>query len=119
MYLSTIRSIYSLLSSDRLTLLELVSELTTVVDWFHLGLYLGVPDNELLSIEQYRRGHVQQCRTDMLSWWLQHGAQPTWTRVVRALEGIEMEPLARKIATIYGLFMCFYLCNIFPYCLAY
>ena len=79
-----------------------------MVDWFHLGLYLGVPDNELLSIEQYRRGHVQQCRTDMLSWWLQRGAQPTWTRVVRALERIEMEPLARKIATKYGLFMCLY-----------
>ena len=73
-----------------------------MADWFHLGLYLGVPDNELLSIEQYRHGHVQQCRTDMLTWWLQRGAQPTWTRVVRALEGIKMEPLATKIATKYG-----------------
>ena len=91
-----------LLSPDRLTLLELVSELTIVVDWFHLGLYLGVPEHELLCIEQYQRGHVQQCRTDMLTWWLQRGVQPTWTRVVRALEGIKMEPLARKIATKYG-----------------
>ena len=93
----------SFLSSDRLTLVKLVSELTTVVDWFHLGLYLGVPEHELFSIQCEQMKNVQQCRTDMLNWWLQRGAQRTWTSVVRALEGIKMELLARKIATKYGM----------------
>ena len=58
---------------DPLTLLQLVSELESVVDWLHLGLYLHIPEHELFSIEQYQRGHVLQSRTDMLNWWLQHG----------------------------------------------
>ena len=70
-----------------------------MVDWFHLGLYLGVAEYQLLSIE---REQMKQCKTYMLNWWLQHGVQPKWTCVVRALEGIKMEPLARKIATKYG-----------------
>ena len=73
-----------------------------MVDWFHLGLYLGVPAHQLLSIECERMRNVEQCKTYMLIWWLEHEAQRTWTSVVRALEGMMMEPLARKIATKYG-----------------
>ena len=91
-------------SSDRPTLQELISQLDEVVDWFHLGLYLDIPTHELLIMEDFRRGHKKQCRTDMLGWWLQHGTQLTWTAMVRALKGIKMEPLARKIATKYGRF---------------
>ena len=90
------------LSTDRLTLLELMSELATVVGWFHLGLFLGIPYHELLIIDNDKQSQVQQCKTAMLIWWLQHGTQLTWTSVTRALEGIKMEPLARKIATKYG-----------------
>ena len=92
-------------SSDRPTLPELISQLDEVVDWFHLGLYLSIPQHELLIMEDFRRGHKKQCRTDMLSWWLQHGTQLTWTALVRAVDGIKMEPLARKIATKYGRFI--------------
>ena len=91
-------------SSDRPTLPELISQLDEVVDWFHLGLYLDIPSHELLSIEVERMKHVQRCRTDLLGWWLQHGTHLTWTSVVRAVERIKMEPLARKIATKYGRF---------------
>ena len=89
-------------SSDRPTLLELISQLEEVVDWFHLGLYLGVPEHELLSIDNAKRGDVKECRTGMLVWWLQSGTQRTWTSAVRALEAIKMELLVRKIATKYG-----------------
>ena len=92
-------------SSDRPTLPELISQLDEVVDWFHLGLYLDIPTHQLLSIEVERMKHVQRCRTDLLGWWLQHGKQLTWTAMVRALERIRMEPLARKIATKYGRFI--------------
>ena len=82
-----------------------MSQLEEVVDWFHLGLCLGIPQHELLIMEDYQRGHKKRCRTDMLSWWLQHGTQRRWTSIVRAVEGIKMEPLARKIATKYGRFI--------------
>ena len=56
-------------------------------------------------MEKSQRGDVKDCRTGMLSWWLQHGTQRRWTSIVRAVEGIKMEPLARKIATKYGRFI--------------
>ena len=70
-----------------------------------MGLYLDIPAHELLSIELQQMKHVQRCRTDLLGWWLQHGTQLMWTAVVRALEGIKVDPLARKIATKYGRFI--------------
>ena len=92
----------NIISSDQPSLLDLISQLEEVVEWFHLGLYLGVPEYELLSIDKSKRGDVKECRTGMLSWWLQCGTTRRWTSVVRAVEGIKMEPLARKIATKYG-----------------
>ena len=74
------------LTSDKPILLELISQLEAVMDWFHFGICLKVPFHELLDIEEFRRGKRKQCRTDMLMWWLQHGAQLTWTSVVRALQ---------------------------------
>ena len=91
-----------IMSSDQPSLLDLVSQLEEVVDWFHLGLCLGIPQHELLIIDKSQRGNVKDCRTGMLSWWLQCGTTRRWTSVVRAVEGIKMEPLARKIATKYG-----------------
>ena len=84
------------------SLLDLMSQLEEVVDWFHLGLCLGVPQHEMLIMEKSQRGDVKDCRTGMLTWWLQHGTQRSWTSIVRAVEGIKMEALARKIATKYG-----------------
>ena len=83
----------------------MMSQLEEVVNWFHLGLSLGVPEHELLSIDKSKRGDVKDCRTDMMMWWLQHGTQRRWTSVVRAVEGIKLESLARKIATKYGRFI--------------
>ena len=74
------------------------------MDWFHLGLCLEVPFHELLDIEEICRGKRKQCMRDMLIWWLQHGKQLTWTSVVRALQWIKMEPLAKIIATKYGVY---------------
>ena len=92
----------NIVSADQPTLLDLISHLDEVVDWFHLGLYLGVPEHELLSINKSQRGDVKECRTGMLSWWLQSGTQRKWTSIVRAVEDIKMERLAGEIATKYG-----------------
>ena len=92
----------NIVPADQPTLLDLISQLEEVVDWFHLGLYLGVPEHELLSIDKSKRGDVKECRTGMLSWWLQSGTQRNWTSIVRAVEDIKMERLAGEIATKYG-----------------
>ena len=80
----------------------LVSELSDVVDWFHLGLYLGVPHSVLLTVEADHRGQTKRCKTEMLDWWMNNGEQLTWSAVVRALVGIGMRGLAEKIAVKYS-----------------
>ena len=95
---------YSLpLSEEKPHLVELTNELHEVVDWLHLGLYLGIAPNELYSIEEENRGKVKRCRHAMLMWWLQHGRNLTWNFVVDALQGIRMESLARRVAARYGM----------------
>ena len=100
--------------TDLLTRLKLVEELDEVVDWFHLGIYLDIPHFELLTIEQDHRGQTKRCRSEMLQWWLANAEQPSWSAVVRALNGIGLSVLAKKIATKYGKYVIiipFRLCN--------
>ena len=89
-------------TSDKPDLRELTLQLEEVTDWLHLGICLEVPFQELLDIEEFRRGKRKQCKTDMLMSWLQYGTQLTWASMVRALQWIKMEPLAKTIATKYG-----------------
>ena len=92
--------------TDPLTLVQLVSELADVVEWFSLGLHLRIPEPELLKIEAGDRGtsqrRVERCKMAMLIWWLKNGELLMWSVVVKALEKIEMTGLAQKIAIKYG-----------------
>ena len=84
----------------KVTLPALVEELVEVVDWFHLGLYLEVPEHELKMI-RYDYPDVKQRKTQALSVWMKM-KEASWSQIVRALVGIRMKTLARHIATIYG-----------------
>ena len=83
------------------TLKSLVSELHEVVDWFHLGVHLDVPDSELMKIKRSYL-EVDDCKTQVLIFWMKQALQLTWSAVVRALVGIRMYSLAQKIAIKYG-----------------
>lgn len=79
---------------------QLVSELTEVVDWFHLGIYLEIPHSELLKISA-DYDTVNSCKTQALIKWIDL-KEPSWESVVRALVGIKMKDLADHIANKYG-----------------
>ena len=88
------------------TVLALVSELSAVADWFHLGFYLGVPLHELWKVEAdhggCHSGRTERCKIEMLDWWLKNDKQTTWPDIVWALKGIGMNGLAQKIAVKYS-----------------
>ena len=48
----------------------LVTALSTVYQWFPLGIQLGLRYSELKTIEENQRGQVERCRIDMLDKWL-------------------------------------------------
>ena len=48
----------------------LVTALSTVYQWFSLGIRLGLSHPALKTIEENQRGQVERCRIDMLDLWL-------------------------------------------------
>lgn len=81
---------------------ELVHELREVVDWYHLGLHLKVPDHRLQIIEKDYPHDTEKCKTRMLSWWKENSAKQKWSTVVQALVNTGSRSLANKIALKFG-----------------
>ncbi len=86
------------------TLKALVSELEEVIDWFNFGVHLEVRESDLMIIRHTHLNSrdVKASKTDLFTTWIRTSSQLTWSAVVRALVGIRMEPLAKKLAMKYG-----------------
>ena len=70
--------------ADTLTLKDLSNELEPVVDWYTLGIKLGVEYHKLKEIEQkYHDPQHRKC--EVLSRWLRKGHNCTWRRMVEVL----------------------------------
>ncbi len=87
-----------------ITLKALVTELEHVRDWFHLGVYLEVPEADLMAISYKHETsrNLKAIKSDLFTAWMKSCAQPTWSAVVKALVGVQMEPLAKKLGLRYG-----------------
>ena len=86
---------------------NLIIELETVTNWFVLGLHLGVTPSKLKLLKN-KKMSVEYKRTQMLVEWINNHYKPTWSTVVRALEGINELQLAGHIAVKYGQFIYSY-----------
>ena len=85
-----------------LNLKNLSSELATVIDWFLLGINLGLPEHELSKIRQnYAHQGIDQQRVEMLNLWLRCTPNATWEDVVRALEQMGENRVAENIREKY------------------
>ena len=84
------------------SLREAVDALFVVrAQWSSLGLQLGVPEGELDAVKVDNPGSVEQCMKAMLQWWLQKYPQKGWSDIVKALEAIDRNDMAQKIAVKY------------------
>ena len=92
-------------------LCDLSNNLSTVSQWYLLGIYLRL---QPATLDVYRNKQITttECRTQMLMEWQKH-VTPTWSAVVKALVGIGREHLASHLAVKYGMLdLCF---NFFEY----
>ena len=76
---------------------ELSNALDSVVNWYSLGVKLGLEDHELSTIEQNYRGDNERCKAKMLGRWLQIAEFPTWQAVADALCLVGEHKVAAKI----------------------
>ena len=89
-------------SSNTLKIDDLCNELSTVSDWFQLGLKLGVPDYKLDEIQQsYPSEGCSRWKLEALKLWLQLKPNATWMSIVRALQRMEEKELAKRIRKKY------------------
>ena len=63
---------------------QLLDELHEVIEWFELGIHLGVPPHELSKIER-EGGGIDACKRKMLSYWLKNSQDVSWEALKRAL----------------------------------
>ena len=80
-----------------------MNELSTVDEWYTLGLYLGLHPWVLAAVKEECET-TEECRTQMLLQW-QNCVTPTWSAVVKALVGIGQSRLASDLAVKYGMFL--------------
>ena len=81
---------------------NLYSELTTVTDWYRLGLYLDLKTHELGKIEQnYTNQGCDRRMLVMLALWLRSTPTATWKDVVSALQQMGENRVAENIRQKY------------------
>ena len=80
---------------------NLSTELETVSNWYILGFKLGLPKHDLDMIECDHQRNDRR-RVEMLDLWLQHTPNATWNDVIRALEQMGENRVAKNIRQICG-----------------
>ena len=97
----TSKLVYSFLcfpaKSTSLTLRKVQKELTEVVDWFPLGVQLGL---KVSTLEQFRMDYpndAQLCKIKVLDWWLRNAKDCSWETLAEVLETMEYEALAENL----------------------
>lgn len=74
-----------------------------MVNWFQLGIALGL---ECSTLEKIRSNHrdIDRCMTDMLASWLQGQTTPSWKALVDGLasQSVNEKDVAMKVAMKHG-----------------
>ena len=74
--------------------------LVQTIEWYDLGLQLGIDDTELDVIEKNNRGDLRACRRNMFRAWLRITPTPSYQQLVEALmavgEGKEADLVCKK-----------------------
>ena len=94
-------------ATDILNVKNLSSELTTITDWYQLGVYLNLQTHELDKIQQdhAHQGNDRQ-RLEMLALWLRCTLNASWEDVVSALQQMGENRVAENVRQKHGLYKC-------------
>ena len=94
----SVNSELELQATDILNVKNLSSELTTITNWYLLGLYLNLQTHDLSKIQQDHAYHGNDRQMlEMLSLWLRRTPNATWGDVVSALQQMGENRVAENI----------------------
>ena len=72
------------------------------MQWYDLGLQLGVDDEELKVIQKNNPGDLRACQREMFSAWLRTGSSPSYQQLVKALRAVGENREANRLCREYG-----------------
>ena len=75
----------------------LKSDLIDVIDWFDLGISLGLKPHNLKKIESQYRGNIERCKIEMLEFWKKKDKKASLQKLTDALEKIDHHILAMRL----------------------
>ena len=87
--------------SDSLSIDLLLGELSGVTEWYTLGVFLKLSENEIKEIEQDHDGTARR-RMAVLSKWLKKEVDPSWQVIIAALEKMSETSLANQLRKKYA-----------------
>ena len=95
--------VYIYTEERKLQLKEVLECTKKVVQWNLLGIELGIDPSTIRMIQLQHPHSVDQCRVEMFSRWLDSDENPTWEKLVEALENRRYISMARSIRDRIGL----------------
>ena len=76
--------------------------LIRTVEWYNIGLHLGVDDEELKVIQQNYPRNSKACKREMFSAWLRTASSPSYQQLVEALRAVGENREANRLCERYG-----------------
>ena len=76
--------------------------LIQTVEWYNIGLQLGVKDTELKVIQQNYPRDSKACKREMFSAWLRKASSHSYQQVVEALQAVGENREANRLCREYG-----------------
>ena len=76
--------------------------LIQTVEWYNIGLQLGVEDAELKVIQQNYPRDSEACKREMFSAWLKKASSPSYQQLVEALRAVGENREANDLCKKYG-----------------
>lgn len=80
---------------------NLANALAEVIQWYELGIALGIKPFKLEEIRRNRMGEVQLCKLNLLDYWLRSDLDASWEQLAGALEDIDHTDAAQRIRQKY------------------
>ena len=87
-------------NKEALSINLLVEELSGVTEWYTLGIFLGLTENEIKAIEQDHDGTARR-RMAVLNKWLKKETDLSWLIIISALEKMSEMSLANQLRKKY------------------
>ena len=82
--------------------------LLRVVEWYEVGLYLGLDETELKIIQHDNPRDLKACVRKMFALWLQNDENPSYMQLLHALVAAEDKGAIQELCSKHGMYIYVY-----------